>query len=68
MAGCDIALHCSGVIQEMVEVVKAAGPLDEAVTARYRAAQRAARGTAIPIDARAEQARLDALFTTEGSG
>lgn len=67
MAGCDVVLHCSGVIEEMIEVAKAANPLDEAVVARYHAARRAAHRTATPIDARAEQARLDALFAAEGS-
>jgi len=64
-AGCDIVLHCSGVMAEMVEVAYAVGPLGETVAARYDAARRAAAGAASPIDARAERTRLDALFAAE---
>ncbi len=37
-AGCDIALHCSGVFDEMVEVADAAGAISHEATARLGAA------------------------------
>ena len=37
-AGCDIALHCSGVLAESLQVVEAAGPMSEAASGRLAAA------------------------------
>lgn len=64
-AGCDVVLHCSGAMAEMVEVAEAAGPLGEKAAARYDAARRVARAAAGPINVAAERARLDALFAPE---
>ncbi len=60
-AGCDIALHCSGVLVEMQAVAAAVGPLSDAAEARI------ARGRALlapprPIDAGQARAKLDRLL------
>jgi len=36
-AGCDIALHCNGQMNEMREVVSEAGPMTDAAVGRFRA-------------------------------
>ncbi|HTT81632.1 MAG TPA: beta-N-acetylhexosaminidase [Stellaceae bacterium] len=62
-AGCDLVLHCTGVLAEMVEIVEAAAPLSPA------AADRLARGEAMrqragrPFDARAGAARFGELLS-----
>ena len=38
-AGCDLVLHCSGVLEEMVEVAEAVGPLSAASARRVARAQ-----------------------------
>jgi beta-N-acetylhexosaminidase len=35
-AGCDIALHCNGRMDEMREVVREAGPMTDAAIGRFR--------------------------------
>ncbi len=42
-AGCDIVLHCNGVLAEMEEVAKAAGPLKGKALRRAKAALKLAR-------------------------
>jgi beta-N-acetylhexosaminidase len=60
-AGCDVALHCNGKIDEMAEVLEAAGPLEGA--AAFRIAQALARRQApLPLDRPAAEARLGALL------
>ena len=60
-AGCDLALHCSGVIEEMAAVAEGAGALGDVSWARVeRAEQR--RAPPEPIDSEAMIARLDALL------
>jgi beta-N-acetylhexosaminidase len=39
-AGCDIALHCNGRMDEMVEVAARTGPMTEAAERRFEAARR----------------------------
>jgi beta-N-acetylhexosaminidase len=62
-AGCDVALHCSGVLAEMEEVAAALGPLDDAGARRADAALSLRRPPA-PFDSAAALARLDALMGT----
>jgi beta-N-acetylhexosaminidase len=62
-AGCDLALHCNGKIDEMREVAAAAGPVTAATAARL------ARGVAGPpqsglFDGAAMEARLETLLAT----
>jgi len=59
-AGCDIVLHCSGVLDEAAEVVAAAGTLDGAAARRADAAL-AARPRAQTVDIRALEAEFQAL-------
>ena len=60
-AGCDLALHCNGRHDEMVEVLSASGRLEGAAAAR---AERALAGLAPPqaFDAMAAEARLAELL------
>jgi beta-N-acetylhexosaminidase len=60
-AGCDLALHCNGRHDEMVEVLSSSGPLEGAAAAR---AERALAGLAPPqaFDAIAAEARLAELL------
>lgn len=62
-AGCDIVLHCSGVLDEMVAVAAASGRLSDAAQARATAAL-AARVQPGPVDIAALGAELDALTAT----
>ncbi len=61
-AGCDLALHCSGVFEEMAAVAETVRPISPAT------AQRLARGEALRLaarrdfDRRAAEARFDALI------
>lgn len=61
VAGCDLALHCKGVMAEMIEVAGAAGEMG-AATQRRAAAALAARRTPEPVDIYALQADLMALL------
>ncbi|MFQ5957786.1 MAG: beta-N-acetylhexosaminidase [Alphaproteobacteria bacterium] len=60
-AGCDVALHCNGKLDEMREVAAAVRPLDDAGLERWRRAA-AMRQAPEPFDAAAALARLDALL------
>ena len=60
-AGCDIALHCSGVMEEMLAVANAAPPLQGAAARRADAAL-ARRKPAVPIDGAAQRAEFAALI------
>ena len=60
-AGCDIALHCHGIMAEMVEVAAAAGQMSVAAQARGATAL-AARRTPDDVDLAALQAEHDALL------
>jgi beta-N-acetylhexosaminidase len=60
-AGCDLALHCNGDMEEMAAVAAAAPLLDGAALARFEAAL-AALGEPEPLAAKeAEEARTEAL-------
>ena len=60
-AGCDLALHCNGVMGEMVDVLEAAGPLDGASLTRFMKAL-SVRRAPTPFDTDAGRKRLDALL------
>ena len=60
-AGCDIALHCNGVLAEMEAVAAACPPLTPAARARLSRAE-AMRFHPEPFDVRAARARLDAML------
>lgn len=60
-AGCDLALHCNGKLDEMSQVLAAAGPLEG--EARRRVDQALARrGAPLPFDPEAGRKRLDELL------
>jgi beta-N-acetylhexosaminidase len=61
-AGCDVALHCNGDIEEMREVAEAAGPLSAA--ARRRLDRWAAPIAAAAIDPQAGESRLSSLLSS----
>jgi beta-N-acetylhexosaminidase len=60
-AGCDVVLHCNGVMAEMVEVAKAAIPLKGKAMARAKAALRQKR-KAIPFDERTAKRDLEYIM------
>ena len=62
-AGCDVALHCSGVLEEMEAVAAAIGPLD-ASGARRADAALARRRPPAHLDTLAALARLDSMMGT----
>lgn len=59
-AGCDLALHCNGRLDEMVAVVEAAGPMTPRAAARAAAAL-ACRAAPDAIDSAALGAEFEAL-------
>jgi len=60
-AGCDVALHCNGDIEEMREVLDAAGRLQGASARRVERGL-ACRSVSQPFDAGAAEGRLAALL------
>jgi beta-N-acetylhexosaminidase len=64
-AGCDLALHCNGKLDEMVEIAASIGTLDAAGMTRYRRAE-ATRTPPQPADLAALAAELADLLS-EGS-
>jgi beta-N-acetylhexosaminidase len=63
-AGCDLALHCSGVLAESAELMRGVRALDAAAERRLRAGESLRRKSASPkaFDAAAARASLDALL------
>ena len=61
-AGCDVALHCNGKIEEMREVAAAAGPLSP--DARRRLDRRATMTTPAVVDMQAGESRLNLLLAS----
>src|SRR5262249_12533953 len=59
-AGCDLALHCNGRLDEMRAVVAAAGSISEA-TAERLASSRAPLTALAPMNIASAEARLDEL-------
>ncbi len=64
-AGCDLALHCNGVLAEMQSVAEAVGPCTAATLGRLARAE-AMRRQPRPIDVAEAQRRLDGLLQGEG--
>lgn len=60
-AGCDIALHCNGKLEEMVAIAEAVPALAPQTAARLAAARRPAPGQ--PVDTPALLRRLDQILT-----
>jgi len=60
-AGCDLALHCNGNLDEMKQVAQAASPLT-AIARRRLDLGEALRARPTPFDRAAAEARLDALL------
>ncbi|PWR23658.1 beta-N-acetylhexosaminidase [Zavarzinia compransoris] len=63
-AGCDIALHCSGRLDELAALLPAAPVLAGEAFARWTLAA-GRRAPALPFDREAARAELDALVATE---
>lgn len=47
-AGCDVALHCNGDMEEMIAVAEGTGPMTEAATARFARGRAALRNLPAP--------------------
>jgi beta-N-acetylhexosaminidase len=60
-AGCDLVLHCTGVLAEMAEIVEAAPPLSPAAQARIARGEAWRRRWRRAFDSRAAAARLTEL-------
>lgn len=61
-AGCDLVLHCTGILPEMEEVAAAAAPLTQAALDRVAKAEALRQDSARPFDRAASEARFDALI------
>jgi beta-N-acetylhexosaminidase len=61
-AGCDLVLHCNGVLAEMVEVVEAARPVSALAEARFARGEAQRRAARRPFDARAAAIRFAELM------
>lgn len=61
-AGCDVALHCNGSMEEMESVAHAVGPLSREAEARAAAARQRLSDAVNPVEIAALTARLDALL------
>jgi beta-N-acetylhexosaminidase len=61
-AGCDLALHCNGVLAEMQEVADAAPPLSAPAQARLARAEALRQRSAQPFDRKATEMRFAELL------
>jgi len=61
-AGCDVALHCSGVLQDTVDVLRSAGDAGPACLARLAAGRDMAEAARQALDAGAIEAERAALL------
>ncbi|HEX3497968.1 MAG TPA: beta-N-acetylhexosaminidase [Stellaceae bacterium] len=61
-AGCDVALHCSGRLDEMRAVAEAVGTLNQAGFERIVAGEARRRQSVAPFERAVTEARLDAWF------
>ena len=66
-AGCDLVLHCTGVLSEMEEVAAAAAPLTDAAAARVARGEALRRQSSQPFDRAAAEARFGALVAEGAS-
>lgn len=62
LAGCDVALHCSGDMAEMEALAAACPPLAGKALARAKVAEAVGAAKPEPFDAEAGRARLDVLM------
>jgi beta-N-acetylhexosaminidase len=65
-AGCDLALHCTGVLDQMIEIVEAAPPITAAAEARLARAEALRRRSRQQFDREAAAARFAALIGGPG--
>jgi beta-N-acetylhexosaminidase len=65
-AGCDLALHCTGVLDQMIEIVEAAPPITAAAEARLARAEALRRRSRQQFDREAAAARFAALIGGTG--
>jgi beta-N-acetylhexosaminidase len=65
-AGCDLALHCSGVLSEMEEIVEAAPPLSPSAQARIIRGEAMRRRGRQDVDRRAAGLRFTELIAGRG--
>jgi beta-N-acetylhexosaminidase len=61
-AGCDIALHCTGILEESRDVLQSLPPITDAAQTRLAAARAQAQAARIPLDAQTLAAEREALF------
>jgi beta-N-acetylhexosaminidase len=61
-AGCDLVLHCTGIMTEMVDIVAAAPPLSPAAEARIARGEAMRRRGRQPFEAREAAARFAELL------
>jgi beta-N-acetylhexosaminidase len=66
-AGCDMVLHCSGVLEEMHQVARETPELSGKALARAKAAQASRKAPAKPFDRVAARAELDGLIGRLGA-
>jgi len=67
-SGCDLALHCNGVLAEMEEVADAAPPLTAAAQTRLARAEALRRSSRQPFDRAAAEACFAELLADEKAG
>jgi beta-N-acetylhexosaminidase len=67
-AGCDLVLHCSGVMDEMVELLRAALPITPAAHARIARAEALRRRARRAFDPRTAMARFAELTALIAAG
>jgi beta-N-acetylhexosaminidase len=58
-AGCDLAMHCNGTLDEMREAAEAAAPLTAEAAARVALAEKLRRGSVREFDRREAETRFD---------
>lgn len=61
-AGCDLVLHCTGVLAEMEEVAASAQPISAATAERLARGEALRRRSRQPFDRAAAEARFDSLL------
>jgi beta-N-acetylhexosaminidase len=65
-AGCDLVLHCNGIMAEMIEVASAARPVAAASAARLARGEARRKAATAPFERGAAEARFAALLAREG--
>ncbi len=61
-AGCDVVLHCNGLLDEMRDVARSVGPLSDAASRRVADGEARRNWHIEPIERPALEARVDAWF------